>query len=341
MGAMQTRELTRERYERLLSELAPNPPIEQTVAWQDYEATVDGRSLWGYVGVFEGDEAIAVGAFQQYETHGYRYLRGRHALVWRDEPSAEREAAALGSLADYVRSRDKGIVFARLAVSHDLEETRPCLSTVPYDTTVIVDLTGGDDEILARMKPRGRRDVRKALRESPVTCADETERAVASFDEYYAVMVETAARDGFAPAPAESYRSMLELLGPSHCRLFAARDTEGKVVSWAISTISGEHAVYYYAASSASSRELLATDRLFYFECCELARLGCTQYDLMGIGSDFSPSLLGLNTFKTKFAKDGERPVAPDRDLPIKRAFYRTLVGVRGVRDRLRRSSEE
>ena len=89
------------------------------------------------------------------------------------------------------------------------------------------------------------------------------------------------------------------------------------------------------------SRELLATDRLFYFECCELARLGCTSYDLMGIGSDFSPSLLGLNTFKTKFAKDGERPVAPDRDLPVRRAFYRTLVGVRDVRDRLRGSSEE
>ena len=181
----------------------------------------------------------------------------------------------------------------------------------------------------------------KALREGPVLCADETERATASFDEYYEVMVETAERDGFAPAPKETYQDMISVLGPDHCRVFAARDSEGALVSWAISTISGERAVYYYAASSARSRELLATDRLFYFECCELARLGCTSYDLMGIGSDFSPSLLGLNTFKTKFAKDGERPVAPDRDLPVKRAFYRTLVGVRDVRDRLRGSSEE
>lgn len=338
---MQVNELSREEYERALAGVTPNPPIEQLGVWQDFEAGIPGRSLWGYVSLTDGDRIVAVAAFQQYETHGYRYLRGHHAPVWAEEPSEELESAALGALADFVRARDRGIVFVRLAVAHELPETRPCLSTVPYDTTVVVDLTGGDDEILSRMKPRGRRDVRKALRESPVLCADETERAAASFDEYYEVMVETAERDGFAPAPKETYQDMISVLGPGHCRVFAARDPEGTLVSWAISTVSGERAVYYYAASSARSRELLATDRLFYFECCELARLGCTSYDLMGIGSDFSPSLLGLNTFKTKFAKDGERSVAPDRDLPVKRAFYRTLVGVRDVRDRLRGSSEE
>ena len=337
---MQVDKLTREEYERALTEVCPNPPVEQLPVWQDFESTVPGRSLWGYVRLSEGDRTLAVAAFQQYETHGYRYLRGHHAPVWASEPSAEQESSALAALADFVRAEDRKQAFARLAVAHDLPETCPCLSTVPYDTTVVVDLTGGDEEILARMKPRGRRDVRKALRESPVTCADETERAASSFDEYYEVMVETAERDGFAPAPKETYQGMISILGPEHCRVFAARDPEGKVVSWAISTISGEHAVYYYAASSSSSRELLATDRLFFFECCELARLGCVQYDLMGIGSDFSPSLLGLNTFKTKFSKDGVRPVAPDRDLPIKRTLYRTLTGVKGVRDRLRGSQE-
>ena len=54
--------------------------------------------------------------------------------------------------------------------------------------TVVIDVTGGDEEILSRMKPRGRRDVRKALREAPVTCADETEQATADFSEYYAIM---------------------------------------------------------------------------------------------------------------------------------------------------------
>ena len=52
----------------------------------------------------------------------------------------------------------------------------PRAVTVPYDQTVIVDLTGGDDKILERMVARGRQNVRKALRESPATCATKPSR---------------------------------------------------------------------------------------------------------------------------------------------------------------------
>ena len=77
--------------------------------------------------------------------------------------------------------------------------------------------------------------------------------------------------------------------------------------------------------------------RIFFFACCELGKRGCTHFDLMGIGSDFSPALNGLNTFKTKFAKEVTH-VAPDRDVPVKGAFYKSLqVGKRvltAVRER-------
>ena len=102
-------------------------------------------------------------------------------------------------------------------------------------------------------------------------------------------------------------------------------------MTWAISTISGNHAVNYYAASRGATKSQFVTDKLFYFECCELGRRGCTQYDLMGIGSDFSPALLGLNMFKTKFAKE-VTVVAPDRDLPVKRGFYNALQSLQSVR---------
>lgn len=336
---MQVRELTREEYEQALTGVDPNPPVEQLGVWQDYESTIPGRSHWGCVALEEGGRTLAVVSFQQYETHGYRYLRGHHAPVWAEAPSAEQESAALSALADYVRARDKRQVFARLAVANELSETSPCLSTVPYDTTVVIDLTGGDEAILSRMKPRGRRDVRKALRESPATCADETELALASFEEYYDVMRETGERDGFTPAAISDYEDMIRILGPEHCRVFAGRH-EGRVVTWSIVAISGNRATRYYGASRSDTMRLHVTDKLVYFECCELGSRGLEEYDLMGIGSEFSPSIMGLNEFKTKFAKDGVRSVAPDRDLPLKRAFYRTLVGVRDVRDRLRGGRE-
>ncbi|MDM8300924.1 GNAT family N-acetyltransferase [Collinsella tanakaei] len=339
--AMQVIELSRTDYEQRAAAFPVPVPIEQLPVWQDLEDTVPGRSAWGYAAIMEGERELALISLVQYETHGYRYLRAHHAPVWAEEPTPEQESEALEALADFVRRRDGKQVFMRLAVAHELPLTAPCLSTLPYDTTVVIDLTGGDDEILARMKPRGRRDVRKALRECTLTFSDETERAIASFDEYYEVMVETAARDGFTPAPAEDYRNMLQILGHDHCRLFAGRDEDDRVITWTIATIAGTHATRYYGASRSGAARNLATDRLIYFECCELGRMGCAEYDQMGIGSEFQPATMGLNTFKTKFAKDGVRTVAPDRDVPIKKTFYRALVAAKSARNALRSAKHD
>ena len=76
------------------------------------------------------------------------------------------------------------------------------------------------------------------------------------------------------------------------------------------------------------------TDKLVYFECCDLgANKAVTGYDMMAIGSEFSPKLMGLNEFKTKFTKQ-VTPVAPDRDLPLKKLFYKALVTAKRLRDR-------
>lgn len=70
-------------------------------------------------------------------------------------------------------------------------------------------------------------------------------------------------------------------------------------------------------------------------QCCILGGQGITEYDLMGIGSDFAPSLKGLNEFKTKFTEE-ITPVAAGHDVPIKKGFYTLLTLVKSVRDKLR-----
>jgi lipid II:glycine glycyltransferase (peptidoglycan interpeptide bridge formation enzyme) len=323
-------EVSQADYEKAAADLGVELPIEHTKEWVGYEATVPGRTPWGCFLVKDGDEVVAFASFIDYETHGYHYLRGHHAPAWVAKPTPEQERAALDAIAETVRERDKRIVFVRLAVDADLDCCRPTLSTVPYDTTVIMDLTGGDEEILARMKPRGRRDVRKALREAPVECRDETDLALESFSDYYKVMQDTSQRDGFVPAPESDYLNLVRALGSDHCRVFAARDEDGDVVSWDLDTISGKTAVRYYAASASGKVRRHASDKLLYFSACELGRLGCERFDLMAIGSDFSPSLMGLNEFKGKFSKEVFR-VAPDRDFPIKGVFYSALAKARST----------
>lgn len=341
---MQLREVTFQRFEEEAQELGITLPIEQTQAWAKLEGTIEGRSQWGCFRITDdlgtdGEKTVALISFADYLTHGYHYLRAHHAPVWVGEPTPEQESAALDAISSYVRRRDRKQAFVRLSVKAELSQTSPVLSGIPYDRTVIIDVTGGDDAILARMKPRGRRDVRKALREAPVTCADETERASADFSEYYDVMRETGERDGFAPAPMSDYQDMIRILGPERCRVMAGREEGGRVVTWSLITISGTRGVRYYAASRNETMRKHVTDKLLYFECCELGRLGCADYDLMAIGSDFSPALMGLNEFKTKFTKEVAE-VAPDRDLPLKTGFYNALQSLQRIRRQRREAAQ-
>lgn len=331
-------ELTLEDLEREARAEGLCLPIEQTAAWARYEATVDGRSPWGAFRILCDGDPVAYVSLIDYQTHGYHYLRASHGPVWLHNPSPEEERAALDAIRSVVRKRGEGQAFVRCCVDADLGCCEHALSIVPYDTTVVIDVTGGEEQILARMKARGRRDVRKALREAPIICADETELAARSFSEYYDVLCETGARDGFRPAPASDYEDMLRILGPEHCRLYAGRDAAGRVVTWSLATVSGSRATRYYAASATATMRRHVTDKLLYFECCELGRFrggSVTSYDLMAIGSSLCPSLLGLNEFKTKFAREVTH-VAPDRDYPIRKAFYRSLVVARKAVVRLR-----
>lgn len=322
---MQAHEMTYDEMEAEAARLGVVLPIEQTEAWSRLEATVEGRTPWGCVRLSDdAGETVALVAFTDYLTHGYHYLRSPHGPVWLQAPDPETERAGVCALRDHVHRRDRKVAFIRMGVDAELDVTSPTLSMIPYDSTVIMDITGSDEDILSRMKARGRRDVRKALRESPATYADETERATASFAEYYDVMLETAERDGFTPSPSSDYENMISILGPDHCRVFAGR-VDGSVVTWTITTISGTHAVRYYGASRAHiPHRSYVTDGLIYFESCTLSKRGMTTYDMMGIGSESFPGLNTLNTFKCKFANDVTH-VAPDRDVPVRGTLYSSL----------------
>ena len=308
-------------------------PIEQTKVWSGFQADIDGRTPWGDYLIKRDGELVAVISFIDFETHGYHYLRSMHGPAWAAKPTEAEEREVVDAIVDTVKKADKSIAFLRIDTWF-ADGTEKVLSTVPYDQTVVIDITGGDDEILARMKRRGRRDVRKSLRECPAEVADETDKALTDFSEYYDVMVETGQRDGFTPAPMSDYSDMIGALGADHCRVFAAR-IEDRVVAWSIVTVNGTHAVRYYAGMRNEVMRLHVTDKLLYSECCILGSQGITEYDLMGIGSDFAPSLKGLNEFKCKFTEE-ITPVAPARDVPIKKVFYKTLQTVQGVRKALR-----
>lgn len=330
---MQVRETTFSETKEIAQANAVKIPIEQTQQWAQYQSTIDGRSQWKTILVEDNNEPICFANFILFKTHGFNYLRSCHGPVWfvdRDEALEEKVSEAIGK---YVRSQDSSIVFIRMAVKYSIPSSKPVLSTTPYDTTVLVDVQGEDEDVLMRMNTRGRRNVRKALREAPIMCCDETDLGLDDFTPYYQLMVETAQRDGFTPAVQSDYENMLVNLGKEHARLFAGRDEESnELACWGIYTMNDNSGVYYYAAGSSDyrKRHRAANDKLVFLSLMKLSELGCTEVDLMGIGSDFCPELNGLTPFKTKFSKNIVS-IAPDRDIPLRRAYYNLLVLARKI----------
>ncbi len=322
------------RMEELAHQAGLALPIEQTSVWADFQSRTPGRSGWGAVLLRRDGRLAAVLSLIELHTHGYVYLFSEHGPVWLSTPDARQEQEAVEALRRFVRRVDPRIVFLRLSLRQQTG-THPVLSTIPYDTTVIMDLSGGRDQILARMSKHGRYDVRQALRKSPAVIAEETDKACADFTPYYATMEQTARRDGFTAAPDAYYDTLLRVLGRDHCRLYAARE-QGHVTAWLIVTLSDNRAVYYFASSSTQAQRTNVPALLLFETAVDLGSQGCTQLDLMGVGSDFSPTLRGLNAFKTKFAK-GTVAVAPSRDVPVRPGLYGLLTVVRRVRDALRR----
>ncbi|MDN5963692.1 MAG: GNAT family N-acetyltransferase [Actinomyces sp.] len=317
-----------------------DPPIEQTLAWSAVDDRDPDRRTWGHCVARRGGRAVALLTLTELVTHRVRFLWARHAPVWLVEPTPEDEAALVDHLVPVLREKDRTAVHLRLDLHDRPEGTYPPTGIIAYDHTVVIDTSlSGDpatttpeqagEEILRRFKSRGRRDVRKAVRESGLECADETERAGEDFEEYHHLMVETAERDGFVPWGPQTYQDMLNGLGPTHVRLYAGR-VEGQLQCWSIVTLSGRLAARYYAASATGAMHRRASDRMILFESTDLALRGVTRYDLMGIGSPDVPELMGLNEFKTKFSPDVQA-VASAREVPLRPLAYRAYVELRQV----------
>ncbi|WP_161794215.1 lipid II:glycine glycyltransferase FemX [Demequina sediminicola] len=306
-------------------------PIEQGPAWDAYDAAVEGRSHWRRLRIDAGDDAVAVISLSAYEGRGFRYLWARHGPVWLTEQTASRERAVRGALVAYLRREAPWATFVRLHAKEEASDLHELLQTVTYDHTIVLDLTPDEHKILASFSKRGRYKVRRTLKDTDMTVTEESDTTPEKFEELYAIYRETAERDGFGIFPASVYLEMLDALG-EHVRLWVARrhDTgkngdlvPGRAVSWVLSTVYDNAGCDTYAAGNTEARDTNAAVRLKWEIITALKAEGVTQYDLMGVGSDRAPTLMGVREFKQQFGEVSF--VDPAWDVALKPLRYRML----------------
>jgi lipid II:glycine glycyltransferase (peptidoglycan interpeptide bridge formation enzyme) len=160
--------------------------------------------------------------------------------------------------------------------------------------TAVVDLGGGWEAVLSRMRPHGRRNVRIAERRGVEVSDQVGAEAVATLA---GMAAETASRQGIALPGAGHYHRVLAAV-PS-ARVHVAH-VEGEAVAAVLVAAFAAEAIYLYGGSTLQHRERQPSAALHARVMREAIASGCHRYDLWGIPPDADPAhpWHGLRQFK-------------------------------------------
>ena len=143
--------------------------------------------------------------------------------------------------------------------------------------TIIVDLTGTEDDILARMKQKTRYNIRLAAKKGV------TVRPWDDLPAFHQMMLVTGGRDEFGVHSREYYQRAYELFHPTGMAELLVAAHEGVPLAALMVFTHGKRAWYVYGASNDRERNRMPT-YLLQWEAMRWARSkGAEEYDLWGV----------------------------------------------------------
>ncbi len=197
----------------------------------------------------------------------------------------------------------EGSLFIRMSSYKELSSKdlrlRKSLADHHPETSLIIDLSQSEDEILKQMKQKGRYNIKVAEKYGIVV--EESD----DVDAFHDLLVKTGGRDGFGIHPKSYYLNMLVALGKNVQLLLAKKD--GQIIAGGIFTYLNDTAIYYYGASDHDCRKMMAPYFIQWTAIKEAKKRGCKYYDFLGISPENSPknhAWAGVTSFKKKFGGD-------------------------------------
>ena len=171
----------------------------------------------------------------------------------------------------------------------------------PY--TAVINLEENEEDILSKMKPKWRYNIR--LAEKKWIEVKEVEKTHENIKKFYKIMEETTSRDWFNWNLLNYYETFLNKIENSKLILSFYND---EVIAGWIFTFDENIAIYYYWASSSKKefRKLMAPYSLQWKAITIWKELWCKIYDFLWVADpdDKNSSLAWVTDFKKKFTKD-------------------------------------
>ena len=192
--------------------------------------------------------------------------------------------------------------------------------------TMMLDLSGSEDDLLSRMKPKWRYNIRLAEKKG----VEVVQAGPDEFEAFYQVYKETGQRDSFIIRPFDYCRLEWQtFLGAGMASFWLAK-YEGQTLAGIMPFALGRRMWYFFGASGNLHRNLMP-NHLLQWRAMQWGRsLGCTEYDMWGIPDvlEEGQPLWGVYLFKQGFGAQETR-WAGAYDRVLQPALY--AVWTRGV----------
>ena len=310
----------------------PTPHFLQTSGWGKLKSQFGWRN---HLVVLEGPDGNLIAGAQCLSTSRYGLTIGyvpRGPLVdWQDVGLVREFKSRLLETA-----RNLGWHF--VMIEPDLEDLpanrelllnlglQPSQLSIQPRSTIRVDLTVTEDELLAGMKSKWRYNTRKAYR-SGVRIRMGTAEDVGLFQ---FLMEETGRRQGFDTHSLAYHQTALDSMGSSHLKMFLA-EVAGDTVAAIIVAHVGKGAWYPWGASSSRQRKTMPNFALHHAAMLWAKSQGAIYYDLWGIPNPLGELALQERLYGASKAWPKSLPIALER-LPSKDLWsvYRLKQGFGG-----------
>jgi peptidoglycan pentaglycine glycine transferase (the first glycine) len=143
--------------------------------------------------------------------------------------------------------------------------------------TLLIDLSGGEEKILARMKQKTRYNIHLAERKGV------TVRSMDDLGGFYEMIQETGRRDGFSVHSRKYYETVYNIFKSQDQALLLQAEFEGRPLAGLMAFAQGRRAWYFYGASNDEERSRMPTYLLQWEAMRWAIHRGCCEYDLWGV----------------------------------------------------------
>lgn len=181
---------------------------------------------------------------------------------------------------------EPGIVPADQRPNYAALGFRPSPQTIQPPRTILIDIAGDDEAILARMNQGTRRKIRQSLK-AGIRYWEVGRDEVPIFT---GMMATTGARNTFGVHSPEYYALACDLFVPDRAALILA-EHEGDPLAGVMVFAAGKTAWYLYGASSNVKRNLMGAYGVQWMAIQWAKARGCMSYDLWGIPDEDEAAL--------------------------------------------------